>query len=120
MPDRRYRRLAPPHKTRRKASHDRSVQLARTGRVDSIKNAQRQEGEHVKQKRLVTAIKGIIGAELVLSAAFIPMAHAQTTDQSDTGGASGTSTTSAAAPATAASSTAPTTLERAGIPASPI
>ena len=62
------------------------------------KNAQRQEGEHVKQKRLVTAIKGIIGAELVLSAAFIPMAHAQTTDQSGTGGASGTSTTSAAAP----------------------
>jgi len=66
----------------------------------------------VKQKRLVTAIKGIIGAELVLSAAFIPMAHAQTADQSGTGGASGTSATSAAAPATAASSAAPTKLEK--------
>ena len=41
----------------------------------------------MKQKRLVTAIKGIIGAELVLSAAFIPMAHAQST--STTTGAGG-------------------------------
>ena len=65
----------------------------------------------MKQKRLVTAIKGIIGAELVLSAAFIPMAHAQTVDQSGTGGASGTTSTTATTPA-AATSAAPTKLEK--------
>ncbi|MGF6775261.1 TonB-dependent receptor [Paraburkholderia sp. GAS334] len=49
----------------------------------------------MKQKRLVSAIRRIIGAELVLTAAFIPLAHAQS--QPD----------SAAAP-TAASATAAT------------
>lgn len=63
----------------------------------------------MKQKRLVTAIKGIIGAELVLSAAFIPMAHAQSTD---TTGAAATTGTTATAPAAPASSAAPTKLEK--------
>ncbi|CAN7757638.1 TonB-dependent receptor [Caballeronia sp. LjRoot34] len=54
----------------------------------------------MKQKRLVTAIKGIIGAELVLSAAFIPMAYAQSSDQSTAAGTTGTTTVGAPAAAT--------------------
>ena len=53
---------------------------------------------HVKQKKVVTAIKRIIGAELVLTAALIPLAHAQTADT--TGSASATGATSSSAPGT--------------------
>jgi iron complex outermembrane recepter protein len=62
----------------------------------------------VKQKRLATAIKALIGAELLLNAAFIPLAHGQQSDPARTAANAGT----AAAAATAASAPAPTKLEK--------
>ncbi|MDE1182457.1 TonB-dependent receptor [Paraburkholderia sp.] len=50
----------------------------------------------MKQKRLASAIKRIIGAELVLTAAFIPLAHAQS--QPDTAAAPTAASTPAANP----------------------
>src|SRR5258706_4375194 len=61
-----------------------------------MKKAQRQEGAQVKQKKLVSAIRTIIGAEIVLTAAFTPLAHAQSQPES------ASAPTAASAPATTA------------------
>ncbi|MGI4856570.1 MAG: TonB-dependent receptor [Janthinobacterium lividum] len=66
----------------------------------------------MKQKKLVTAIKRIVGAELLLSAALSPLAQAQSAASTDTGLAGTTSTTSAASPATSASTPAVSQLQR--------
>ncbi len=60
----------------------------------------------MKQKVLVSAIKKIVGAELLLSAAFVPVAFAQTAPVTPASDAA------AAAPATPASSAGTTKLER--------
>ncbi len=60
----------------------------------------------MKQKVLVSAIKKIVGAELLLSAAFVPAAFAQSAPATPASG------TVAAAPADAASTASATKLER--------